>query len=168
LSSLILIRIFSQFFRFFNFERDESSKKLSLLNDPRKNPEPFSEKEAGANLSQNNLSGRAFDFRASPDLDTLIHLRMRSRKGRKIRTRKTILMEILEACRSPAVEHWIMIRARVGYQSFVKYIDKLLSEGKITSSRAGEENGRRSKTYYTLTREGLQMLEELKSEQGKK
>jgi predicted transcriptional regulator len=93
---------------------------------------------------------------------------MRSRKGRKIRTRKRILMEILEACRSPSVEHWIMIRARVGYQSFIKYIDRLLSEGKVSSSRAGAEYGRRSKTYYTLTAEGLQMLEKLKSEQGTK
>ncbi len=153
------------------FKGDESSKKLSLVNDTRKNTDPLSEKEglaAGANISQNNLSSHAYGLRASPDLETLIHLRMRSRKGRKIRTRKIILMEILEACRSPAVEHWIMIRARVGYQSFVKYIDKLLSEGKVTSSRTGEDNGRRSKTYYTLTNEGFQMLEELKSEQGKK
>lgn len=143
---------------------------MSFASDERKNPQPFDKESAldEALQSRIGLSAELVDSHPSPDLDTLIHLRMRSRKGRKIRTRNRILMEILEACRSPAVEHWIMIKARVGYQSFVKYIDRLLSEGKVTSSRAGEENGRRSKTYYTLTKEGLQMLEELRSEQGKK
>jgi predicted transcriptional regulator len=98
------------------------------------------------------------------NLDTLIQLRMRSRKGRRIRSRNRILCEILDACHTPAVEHWIMIKARVGYQSFVKHMDRLLSEGKISSSRSGDEHGRRSTTYYTLTNEGLQMLEKLKSE----
>lgn len=98
-------------------------------------------------------------------LESLIRLRMRSRKGRKIRNRNTILKDILEACRSPAVEHWIMIKARVGYQSFSKYSERLLNEGKVVSSRTVEENGRRSRTYYTLTREGLEMLEELRSEE---
>jgi predicted transcriptional regulator len=100
------------------------------------------------------------------DLDTLIQLRMRSRKGRKIRSRNAILYEILDACHSPAVEHWIMIKARVGYQSFVKHMDTLLSEGKISSSRSADDRGRRIATYYTLTREGLQMLEKLKSEKA--
>src|SRR5579871_97495 len=61
-------------------------------------------------------------------LDALIQSRMRSRKGRKIRSQDTIVYEILEACHSPAVEHWIMIKARVGYQSFVKHMGDLLSE----------------------------------------
>jgi predicted transcriptional regulator len=91
-------------------------------------------------------------------------MRMRSRKGRKIRSRNRILFEILEACHSPAVEHWIMIKARVGYQSFVKHMDRLLIEGKVISSRANDDRGRRSTTYYTLTKEGLQMLEKLRSE----
>ena len=99
-----------------------------------------------------------------PNLDALIQLRMRSRKGRKIRSRNKILYEILEACHSPAVEHWIMIKARVGYQSFVKHMDRLLTEGKVSSSRTNDDRGRRSTTYYTLTSEGLQMLEKLKSE----
>jgi predicted transcriptional regulator len=99
-----------------------------------------------------------------PNLDALIQLRMRSRKGRKIRSRNRILYEILEACHSPAVEHWIMIKARVGYQSFIRHMDRLLNEGKVSSSRTGDERGRRSTTYYTLTKEGLQMLEELRSE----
>lgn len=100
------------------------------------------------------------------NLDTLIQLRMRSRKGRKIRSRDTILYEILDACHSPAVEHWIMIKARVGYQSFVKHMDTLLSEGKVSSSRSADNRGRNSATYYTLTKEGLQMLERLKSEKS--
>lgn len=100
------------------------------------------------------------------NLDALIQLRMRSRKGRKIRSRNTILAEILDACHSPAVEHWIMIKARVGYQSFVKHMDRLLSEGKVRSSRNADDRGRRTATYYTLTKEGLQMLEKLKSEQA--
>jgi predicted transcriptional regulator len=99
------------------------------------------------------------------NLDALIQLRMRSRKGRKIRSRNKILYAILEACHSPAVEHWIMIKARVGYQSFVKHMDRLLSEGKVSSSRYSDEHGRRT-TYYTLTNEGLQMLEKLKNSEN--
>ena len=99
------------------------------------------------------------------NLDNLIHLRMRSRRGRKIRSRSRILMEILEACRSPAVEHWIMIKARVGYEGFCKYTDKLMQEGMVISSRTEERPGARPKTYYSLTKEGLQKLEKLREEQ---
>ncbi len=90
---------------------------------------------------------------------------MRSRRGRKIRSRSKILLEILEACRSPAVEHWVMIKARVGYEGFCKYTDKLMKDGMMVSSRTEEGPGRRSKTYYSLTKEGLQKLEELREEQ---
>jgi predicted transcriptional regulator len=99
------------------------------------------------------------------DLDRLIQQRMRSRKGRKIRSRSTILMEILEACRSPAVEHWIMIKARVGYEAFCKYTDNLIKQGKMVLLKMDDQGGpRKSKTYYSLTEEGIRMLEELKSE----
>ena len=76
-------------------------------------------------------------------------------------------MDILEACRTPAIEYWIMIKARLGYETFSKYRDKLLREGKMISLYSNA-NGRASKTYYSLTQEGIQMLEELKTGRVKK
>jgi predicted transcriptional regulator len=99
------------------------------------------------------------------NIDSLIQMRMRSRKGRKIRPRSKILIAILEACRTPSVEHWIMIKARLGYETFWMHVNRLLNEGKVALFRNDDGRGMGSKTYYTLTREGLQMLEELKSEQ---
>lgn len=98
------------------------------------------------------------------DLDMLIQQRMRSRIGRKVRPRNRILMAILEACRTPSVEHRIMINARVGYPAFCNYTDQLIKEGKMTCSKIDDEGGKRPRIYYTLTREGLKKLEELKSQ----
>jgi predicted transcriptional regulator len=106
------------------------------------------------------------DYEEYSRIDSLIQMRMRSRKGRKIRPRSKILIAILEACRTPSVEHWIMIKARLGYETFWMHVNRLLNEGKVALFRNDDGRGNGSKTYYTLTREGLQMLEELKSEQN--
>jgi predicted transcriptional regulator len=105
------------------------------------------------------------DYDQYSSFDSLIQMRMRSRKGRKIRPRNKILIAILEACRTPSVEHWIMIKARLGYETFWMHVTRLLNEGKVALFRNEDGVGAGSKTYYTLTSDGLQMLEKLKSEQ---
>lgn len=96
---------------------------------------------------------------------SLVQTRMRSRKGRKIRPRKRILIEILEACRTPAIEHWIMIKARLGYETFWTHMNNLLKGGKMICSVGDRKRGTKPVTYYTITQEGLQMLENLKEKQ---
>ena len=61
-----------------------------------------------------------------------------------------------------------MIKARLGYETFSKYRDKLVREGKMITSSPTDEHGRTSKTYYSLTREGMQLLEDLSAERPKK
>jgi predicted transcriptional regulator len=96
------------------------------------------------------------------NFDSLIQSRMRSRKGRKIRPRSTILIEILEACRTPAIEHWIMIKARLGYETFWNHMNRLLEEGKMICSQISQNPRGKSVAYYSLTPDGLQMLEKLR------
>jgi predicted transcriptional regulator len=102
-----------------------------------------------------------------PDLDELIQSRMRSRKGRKIRPRSKILIAILEACRTPSVEHWIMIKARLGYETFWTHMNRLLDEGKMICSFVGDQRygGGKSKAYYSITKDGLSMLDELRHDE---
>lgn len=91
--------------------------------------------------------------------DLLIKNRLRSRKGRTVRSQDTIQMAILEACRSPSVEHWIMIKARLGYETFWSHTTKLLREGMM--NRLVEKG--RGRTLYSITEKGLRLLERLKS-----
>ncbi|MGI0078912.1 MAG: winged helix-turn-helix domain-containing protein [Nitrososphaerales archaeon] len=91
--------------------------------------------------------------------DLLIKNRLRSRKGRTVRSQDTIQMAILEACRSPSVEHWIMIKARLGYETFWSHTTKLLREGMM--NRLVEKG--RGRTLYSITENGLALLERLKS-----
>ncbi|MHB1907430.1 MAG: winged helix-turn-helix domain-containing protein [Nitrososphaerales archaeon] len=94
--------------------------------------------------------------------DRLLELRMRSRRGRKIRPRNAILIAILEACRTPSVEHWIMIKARLGYETFWTHMNRLINEGKMICSSDEQKRGAQGRTYYSLTQEGLLFLEKLK------
>jgi predicted transcriptional regulator len=101
--------------------------------------------------------------------DRLLQTRMKSRRGRKVRPKSKIVIAILEACRTPSVEHWIMIKARLGYETFWSHMSRLLSEGKMISiTDQDTSKGSRARTYYTVTGEGLRYLEKLKSssEQG--
>jgi predicted transcriptional regulator len=92
---------------------------------------------------------------------------MKSRRGRKVRPKSKIVIAILEACRTPSVEHWIMIRARLGYETFWSHMSRLLSEGKMVSITEKEvSKGSRSRTYYSVTGEGLRYLEKLKAIQS--
>jgi predicted transcriptional regulator len=105
---------------------------------------------------------RASDFTMPVNFDSLIQSRMRSRKGRKIRARSTILIEILEACRTPSIEHWIMIKARLGYETFWNHMNRLLGEGKMICSQISNNRGGKSVAYYSITPDGLNMLEKLR------
>ena len=105
------------------------------------------------------------DYEQYARIDSLIQMRMRSRKGRKIRPRSKILIAILEACRTPSVEHWIMIKARLGYETFWKHMNSLLEEGKMICSFGDQKQGGKSKTYYSVTEDGLLMLERLQEKQ---
>jgi predicted transcriptional regulator len=102
-----------------------------------------------------------FDF---SKFESLLQNRMKSRKGRKVRPKSKIVIAILEACRTPSVEHWIMIKARLGYETFWSHMNRLLTEGKMTSISEHEATkGSRIRTYYSVTGEGLQYLEQLKA-----
>lgn len=58
-----------------------------------------------------------------------------------------------------------MIKARLGYETFWSHMSRLLSEGKMVSITETEASkGARSRTYYTVTGEGLRYLEKLKSQ----
>lgn len=93
--------------------------------------------------------------------DLLIKNRLRSRKGRTVRSQDTIQIAILEACRTPSVEHWIMIKARLGYETFWSHTSRLLREGMMNRL---VENGR-GRTLYSTTEKGLRLLDTLKSKE---
>jgi len=98
--------------------------------------------------------------------DAFLRTRMKSRRGRKVRPKTKIVIAILEACRTPSVEHWIMIKARLGYETFWSHMSRLLAEGKMVSlTEQDNSKGARARTYYTVTGEGLRYLEKLKSAQ---
>ena len=96
----------------------------------------------------------------------MIKERIKARKGRLVRSQNKIIIAILEACRTPSVEHWIMIKARLGYQTFWFHTSHLLSEGMMEVSFESEgsgNKGRRARTLYSITESGLRLLERLKS-----
>lgn len=88
------------------------------------------------------------------DLDVLAHQRRR----RVIRPQKQIVTAILDACRTPCVQHWIMVKARLGYDTFWKHMNELVSLGMMTTSNDG------NKTMYSINEKGLSLLQELQAE----
>lgn len=88
------------------------------------------------------------------DIDSLVH----HKKRRVIRSQPAILAAILEACRTPCVQHWIMVKARLGYDTFWKHMNELVSAGMMNMLSEG------SKTLYSVNEKGLKLLEELESE----
>ena len=79
-----------------------------------------------------------------------------------MRSKDTIQIAILEACKTPSVEHWIMIKARLGYETFWSHTSRLLKDGMMSCLT---ESGR-GRTLYSVTDKGLRFLEKLKSQQG--
>jgi predicted transcriptional regulator len=87
----------------------------------------------------------------SVDLDSLIH----NRRRRDIRPQKEIVAAILDACRTPTVEHWILVKARVGYTTFWKHMNKLVRLGMLTESYDGK------KRLYSINEKGLILLNQI-------
>lgn len=114
--------------------------------------------------SSSDPSSDDFEF-DKERFEALIQSRMRSRKGRKIRPRNRILIDMLEACRTPAIEHWIMIKARLGYETFWMHMNNLLQEGKMICSLSRQNRGGKPLNYYSITPDGIHMLEKLKEKQ---
>ena len=98
-------------------------------------------------------SSASLDF-SHFDLDVLVHQRRR----RVIRPQKQIVSAILDACRTPSVQHWIMVKARLGYDTFWKHMNELVSLGMMEMSNDG------NKTVYSINEKGLTLLQKLQSE----
>ncbi len=68
-----------------------------------------------------------------------------------------IMAAILDACRTPSVQHWIMVKARLGYNTFWKHMNELVSLGMMNTSNEG------NKTLYAINEKGLTFLQELQA-----
>jgi predicted transcriptional regulator len=62
---------------------------------------------------------------------------------------------ILESCRTPTVQHWIMVKARLGYDTFWKHMNGLLTMGLMDEKNEG------SRTVYQTNAKGLELLDKL-------
>jgi len=85
-------------------------------------------------------------------------LLLHNRPRREVRSQEVITMAILEACRTPTVQHWIMVKARLGYDTFRKHMNHLISLGMMNTLDEG------NKTLYSLSERGLSLLQQLSAE----
>jgi predicted transcriptional regulator len=86
----------------------------------------------------------------------LLNVAALARKRKKsVRTQRAIERAILETCRSPTVQHWIMIKARLGYETFWNHMNRMLSEGLLNTVSDG------NRTLYSINENGLKFLENL-------
>jgi predicted transcriptional regulator len=83
---------------------------------------------------------------------------MHNRRRREVRSQEVILLAILEACRTPTVQHWIMVKARLGYDTFRKHMNQLVSLGMMNTLNEG------NKTLYSLSERGVTLLQQLSPE----
>lgn len=88
------------------------------------------------------------------DLDVLVH----QRRKRIIRPQRQIVTAILDACRTPSVQYWIMVKARLGYDTFWKHMNELVSMGMMNTSNDG------NKTMYSINEKGLSLLQQLQKD----
>ena len=77
------------------------------------------------------------------------------RRRRAVRSQQSILIAVLEACRTPTLQHWVMVKARLGYDTFWKHMNMLVSKGMMNISNDGY------KTLYSVNQKGLIFLHEL-------
>jgi predicted transcriptional regulator len=89
---------------------------------------------------------------------TLPALPQRRTNRRPVRSQNTIEAAILDACRTPTVQHWVMVKARLGYDTFWKHMNRLLSMGAMDETSEG------SKTLYIINAKGVELLEQLSRE----
>jgi predicted transcriptional regulator len=80
----------------------------------------------------------------------------KKRSARKsVRSQVEIEASILETCRVANVQHWIMVKARLGYDTFWKHMNTLLARGLV------EERSEGSRTLYQTSAKGLEILVKL-------
>ncbi len=80
-----------------------------------------------------------------------------SRRKKAVRSQRDIVLAILEACRTPNVQHWIMVKARLGYETFWNHMNRLLSMGMMDELNEG------NRTMYKVNAKGLDFLSYLVS-----
>ena len=86
------------------------------------------------------------------------HIPLQTRRHRRaVRSQRSILLAILEACRTPTVQHWIMVKARLGYDTFWKHMNMLVDKGMMDTSNDGY------KTLYFVNQKGIEYLRALES-----
>jgi predicted transcriptional regulator len=103
-------------------------------------------------IPQPTISGATFSATTGfGSFDLLLHHRRR----REVRSQDVILLAILEACRTPTVQHWIMVKARLGYDTFRKHMNQLVSLGMMNTLTEG------NKTLYSLSERGLSLLQQM-------
>jgi predicted transcriptional regulator len=81
--------------------------------------------------------------------------RIHYKKSRIVRSQNEIIMAILEACRTPSQQHWIMIRARLGYETFWTHMKRLMDLDMLKSFNDGKH------TRYSITEGGVNLLNKL-------
>ena len=104
------------------------------------------------NMAQ-SLLGIPQDY-SNFELDLLVH----QRRKRVIRPQRQIVTAILDACRTPCVQHWIMVKARLGYDTFWKHMNELVSLGMMETQSDG------NKTVYSINEKGLNLLQTLQEQ----
>ena len=96
------------------------------------------------------IDGLGFSPRST---DLLVHPRCKTAK----RSQSSIQTAILEACRTPNIQSWIMVKARLGNISFWHHMDSFISQGMI------EMREERSRTLYGISAKGINHLEQLET-----
>jgi predicted transcriptional regulator len=80
------------------------------------------------------------------------------RRGRKrfVRSQRMIVKAILEACRVPSPQHVIMMKAKLGYETFWMHVGTMLAQGLLK-----EEKDDQRRSIYSITDIGLASLRQL-------
>jgi len=99
------------------------------------------------------LNNRLYEWQKQYHVETLPTLPLRRKSVRRaIRSQYEIEAAILDSCRTPTVQHWIMVKARLGYDTFWKHMNTLLTSGLMEETCDG------SKTLYQTNAKGLDLL----------
>lgn len=99
------------------------------------------------------LNNRLYGWQKQTSVEVLPALPLRRKSGKRaIRSQDEIEAAILDSCRTPIVQHWIMVKARLGYDTFWKHMNLLMIAGLM------EETSDGSKTLYQTNAKGLDVL----------
>ena len=105
-------------------------------------------------IPSKSTPARAFSLSITDaDFEALLHQKRR----RAVRSQKSITAAILDACRTPTVQHWIMVKARLGYDTFWKHMNNLVSLGLMNATNDGH------KTLYSINVKCISLLREIES-----